>query len=69
MSRMAGNCATAWQRAPGEHKHKKRNRADKFSKPHGIACNIPVLRGQGAALYGPRACDKNMMTASTAIVG
>jgi heme a synthase len=27
----------------------------------------PVLRGQGAALYGPRACDKNMMTAIQAL--
>ena len=26
-----------------------------------------MLRGQGAALYGPRACDKNMMTAIQAL--
>ena len=28
-----------------------------------MAASIPALRGQGAALYGPRAGDKNMMTA------
>jgi hypothetical protein len=27
-----------------------------------MASSIPVLRGQGAALYGRRARDKNMMT-------
>jgi cytochrome c oxidase assembly protein subunit 15 len=27
----------------------------------------PVLRGQGAALYGPRGCDKNTMTAIQAL--
>jgi len=32
-----------------------------------MASNIPVLRGQGAALYGPRACDKKMMTAVQAL--
>jgi cytochrome c oxidase assembly protein subunit 15 len=32
-----------------------------------MGSNIPVLRGQGAALYGPRACDKNMMTAIQAL--
>src|SRR5438477_4350073 len=31
------------------------------------ALTSPVLRGQGAALYGPRACDKNMMTAIQAL--
>jgi cytochrome c oxidase assembly protein subunit 15 len=34
-----------------------------FRSRTGMAANIPVLRGQGAALYGPRARDKNMMTA------
>jgi cytochrome c oxidase assembly protein subunit 15 len=32
-----------------------------------MGSKIPVLRGQGAALYGPRACDKNMMTAIQAL--
>jgi heme a synthase len=53
---------------PDDHRHKKRNRADKFSKPHGHGReHIPVLRGQGAALYGPRARHKNMMTAIQAL--
>jgi heme a synthase len=34
-----------------------------FRSRTGMAANIPVLRGQGAALYGPRARDKNTMTA------
>ena len=53
---------------PDDHKHKKRDRADKLSKPHRHGRErIPVLRGQGAALYGPRARDKNMMTAIQAL--
>jgi len=38
-----------------------------FRNRTGMAANIPVLRGEGAALYGPRARDKNMMTAIQAL--
>jgi heme a synthase len=68
LSRMAGNCATAMaMSAQAIISTKSATASISFRSRTGIAANIPVLRGQGAALYGPRACEKNMMTAIQAL--
>src|SRR5437868_3354134 len=65
---MAGNCATAMATsAQAITSTKSATTPTSFRSRAGIGANIPVLRGQGAALYGPRACDKNVMTAIQAL--
>src|SRR5262252_269161 len=65
---MAGNCATAMAMSAQTITSTKSATAPiSFRSRRGMAANIPVLRGQGAALYGPPACDKNMMTAIQAL--
>ena len=65
---MAGNCATAMAISAQTITSTKSATAPiSFRNRTGMAANIPVLRGEGAALYGPRARDKNMMTAIQAL--
>ena len=65
---MAGNWATAMAISAQTITSTKSATAPiSFRNRTGMAANIPVLRGEGAALYGPRARDKNMMTAIQAL--
>ena len=65
---MAGNWATAMVISAQTITSTKSATAPiSFRNRTGMAANIPVLRGEGAALYGPRARDKNMMTAIQAL--
>src|SRR5262249_48039718 len=65
---MAGNCATAMAtRAQMSTRAKRATAPISFRNRTDIGSKIPVLRGQDAALYGPRACDKNMIKAIQAL--